>query len=77
MRQKQKTMEGESRKAGPLKRRRRADSDDEEEEDNNNNNNNNKSAGGRSGTTKELLRKLAEDVSEMRAEMRDLQDEVK
>ena len=55
------------------------DSNDEEEEDdnNNNNNNNNKSAEGRSGTMKELLRKLVEDVSEMRAEMRDFQDEVK
>ena len=52
------------------------DSDEEEEEDNNNNNNN-KSAERGSGTTKELLRKLAEDMSEMRAEMRDFQDEVK
>ena len=65
-------------KAGPSKRRKRrvVDSDEEEEEDNNNNNNN-KSVEGRLGTTKELLRKLAEDVSELRAEMRDLQDEVK
>ena len=54
------------------------DSDEEEEEDNNNNNNNNdKSAGGRSGTMKQLLQKLAEDMSEMRVEMRDLQEEVK